>query len=98
MALRSSTSPSNSQQRWRADMPELHPNGNYEAYLAQLFNPLAGGAQFNPGVLGTIGGGGIGTGFGGLGAGTVPNMSTLLQTPWATQNPQQQMNAVWPQQ
>jgi hypothetical protein len=78
-------------------MPELHPNGNYEAYLAQLFNPLAGGAQFNPGVWNTIGGGGIGTGLGGLGAGTVPNMSTLLQTPWSTQNPQQ-MNAVWPQQ
>ena len=74
-------------------MPELHPNGNYEAYLAQLFNPLAGGTQFNPGVLGTIGG----AGFGGLGTGTIPNMTTLLQSPWATQNPQQ-LSALWPQQ
>jgi hypothetical protein len=80
-------------------MPELYQNdGNYEAYLSQLFNPLAGGAQFNPGGLGAIG-----TGIGGLGAGTVPTMAGLLQNPWGTpysqqmQYPQQQ-NSPWPQQ
>jgi hypothetical protein len=32
-------------------MPELYQtDGNYEAYLSQLFNPLASGAQFNPGA------------------------------------------------
>jgi len=79
-------------------MPELHSNGNYEAYLAQLFNPVSGGTQFNPGGLGSIGGSGIGTGFGG----TVPNVSTLLQSPWATQNSQQQnpqqLSGLWPVQ
>ena len=67
-------------------MPELYQtDGNYEAYLSQLFNPLASGAQFNPGGLGAIG-----TGIGGLGAGTVPNMASLLQNPWGTPYPQQQ--------
>ena len=73
-------------------MPELYQtDGNYEAYLSQLFNPLASGAQFNPGGLGAIG-----TGIGGLGAGTVPNMASLLQNPYAQQfqYPQQ----LWPQQ
>jgi hypothetical protein len=69
-------------------MPELHPNGNYEAYLAQLFNPISGGTQFNPGVLGSIGSSGIGT---------VPTMNTLLQNPWTTQNPQQ-LSGLWPVQ
>lgn len=80
-------------------MPELYQtDGNYEAYLSQLFNPLASGAQFNPGGLGAIG-----TGIGGLGAGTVPNMAGLLQNPWGTPYPQQlqypqQQNSFWPQQ
>ncbi len=75
-------------------MPELYQtDGNYEAYLSQLFNPLASGAQFNPGGLGAIG-----TGIGGLGAGTVPNMASLLQNPWGTPYPQQQLNSLWPQQ
>lgn len=79
-------------------MPELfQTDGNYEAYLAQLFNPLASGAQFNPGGLG-----GIGTGIGGLGTGAVPNLG-LLQNPWGTPYPQQsqypqQLSAIWPQQ
>jgi hypothetical protein len=79
-------------------MPELYQtDGNYEAYLSQLFNPLASGAQFNPGGLGAIG-----TGIG-LGAGTVPNMAGLLQNPWGTPYPQQfqypqQQNSLWPQQ
>ena len=95
-------------------MPELHSNGIYEAYLAELFNPLAGGNQFNPttnpmasgfqfnnGAMGGIGG------IGGAGIGAGP------QTPWATPTypqqafPQQafaqqiypqQLNAQWPQQ
>ena len=80
-------------------MPELfQTDGNYEAYLAQLFNPLASGAQFNPGGLGSLG-----IGIGGLGAGTVPGMAGLLQNPWMTQYPQQlqypqPLNALWPQQ
>ena len=80
-------------------MPELYQtDGNYEAYLSQLFNPLASGAQFNPGGLGAIG-----TGIGGFGAGTVPNMAGLLQNPWGTPYPQQvqypqQQNSLWPQQ
>jgi hypothetical protein len=92
-------------------MPELHSNGIYEAYLAELFNPLAGGTQFNPatnpmasgfqfntGAMGGIGGAGIGAG---------------PQTPWTTPtSPQQafpqqafaqqiypqQLSAQWPQQ
>ena len=80
-------------------MPELYQtDGNYEAYLSQLFNPLASGAQFSPGGLGAMG-----TGVGGLGAGTVPNMAGLLQNPWGTPYPQQlqypqQQNSLWPQQ
>jgi hypothetical protein len=79
-------------------MPELYQtDGNYEAYLSQLFNPLASGAQFNPGGLGAIG-----TGIG-LGAGSGPNMAGLLQNPWGTPYPQQlqypqQQNLLWPQQ
>lgn len=60
-------------------MTELHTNGiygNYEGYLAQLFNPAVGG-QFS---------GGIGTGYGGLGAGAVPNAAFAQQ------------NTLWPQQ
>lgn len=70
-------------------MAELHTNGiygNYEGYLAQLFNPAVGG-QFNPGITG-----GIGTGYGGLGAGAVPNAAFAQQNPWAAQN------TLWPQQ
>lgn len=90
-------------------MPELHSNGIYEAYFAELFNPLAGGTQFNPAANPMASGfqfntgamGGIG-GIGGAGIGAGP------QTPWTTPTyPQQafaqqqtfpQMNAQWPQQ
>jgi len=95
-------------------MPELHSNGIYEAYLAELFNPQTSGSQFNPTVNPMAGGflfntgamGGIG---GGIGAGP--------QTPWTTPTlpqqafpqqafaqqiyPQQaypQLNGQWPQQ
>jgi hypothetical protein len=56
-------------------MPELHSNGSYDPYIAQLFNPLGGGGQFNPALYGAAGANGIG---GVWGAG---------QTPWATQTP-----------
>jgi hypothetical protein len=84
-------------------MSELHSNGNYEAYLAQLFNPATAGGQFNPGAFGPPGaGGGLGAGYGGLSAGA-PNAIGAQQSPWAQQNPfaQQnlsQMNGLWPQQ
>ena len=70
-------------------MPELHSNGNYDAYLAQLFNP-AGAGQFNPGTFGP----GMG-GFGGVGAGGLNPAGT--QSPWAAQN-LSQANGLWPQQ
>jgi hypothetical protein len=73
-------------------MTELHSNGNYEAYLAQLFNPAAGGAQFNPGAFG----GGVGAGYGGL-PNANANMAASLQNPWAAQN-LSQSNGLWPQQ
>lgn len=56
-------------------MPELHSNGSYDPYIAQLFNPLIGGAQLNPALYGATGANGIG---GAWGAG---------QTPWASQTP-----------
>jgi hypothetical protein len=59
-------------------MTELQMNGNYESYLAQLFNPLAGGGQFNPGIYGAAG-------IGGIGAGAVPNIAASLQNPQAAQ-------------
>jgi hypothetical protein len=59
-------------------MTELQMNGNYESYLAQLFNPLAGGSQFNPGIYGAAG-------IGGVGAGAVPNIAAALQMPQAAQ-------------
>jgi hypothetical protein len=77
-------------------MTELHTNGNYEGYLAQLFNSAAVGGQFNPGVFGPVGSGGIGAGYGGLGAGGVPNAAFAPQNPWA-QN-LSQLNMLWPQQ
>lgn len=40
-------------------MPELHSNGIHEAYLTELFNPMAGGLGLNSGV--GIGGAGIGS-------------------------------------
>ncbi len=69
-------------------MPELlQSDGNYEAYLAQMFNPLAGGSQFNPGFA--MGGGNAG--FGGVGAGTMNS--------WGNQySPQSQSGGLWPQQ
>src|SRR5258706_930798 len=77
-------------------MPDLQHNGNYEAYLAQLFNPLAGGTQVNPGIIGANGIG-IGSGFGGPGIGTVPNVAVPPQNPWAAQN-FLQTNPLWSQQ
>ncbi|MGX8012478.1 hypothetical protein ACVDG8_027700 [Mesorhizobium sp. ORM8.1] len=80
-------------------MTELHTNGNYgnyEGYLAQMFNPAAVGGQFNPGVFGPVGSAGIGTGYGGFGAGGVPNAALAPHNPWA-QN-LSQPNALWPQQ
>jgi hypothetical protein len=71
-------------------MPELHTNGNYDAYLAQLFNPATAG-QFNSGMFGP----GVG-GYGGLGAGAIPNPAAT-QSPWATQN-LSATNGLWPQQ
>jgi hypothetical protein len=56
-------------------MPELHSNGSYDPYIAQLFNPLGGGAQLNPALYGATGANGTG---GAWGAG---------QIPWASQNP-----------
>lgn len=91
-------------------MPELHNNGNYEAYLAQLFNPMGSGGQYNPygyTQSNPYGAqfnpyGNIGTGFGG-----VPSIGAQMQNPWQ-QNPWQQTpwtshsflqgNMAWPQQ
>jgi len=78
-------------------MPELHSNGIYEAYLAELFSPLAGGTQFNPTASPMASGfqfnngamGGIGAGIGGAGIGAGP------QTPWTTPTYPQQ---AFPQQ
>jgi hypothetical protein len=70
-------------------MTDLHTNGiygNYEGYLAQLFNPAVGG-QFNPGPFGS---GGIGSGYGGLSAGAVPSATFTQQNPWTAQNLMQQ--------
>jgi hypothetical protein len=78
-------------------MTELHTNGNYEAYLAQLFNPAAVSGQFNPGVFGPSGSGGIGTAYGGVGAGAFPNAAVPSQNPWAALN-FSQPNALWQQQ
>ena|SRR5579862_3638407 len=77
-------------------MTELHSNGQHEAYLAQLLNPQFAGAQMNPGLFNTLGGGA----FGGVG-GTIPNIANQTQNPWA-QNPWAMQNvpqgtAQWPQ-
>jgi len=73
-------------------MPELHSNGIYEAYLAELFNPLATGTQFNPAVNPMAGGFQFNTGaMGGIGAG----IGVSPQTPWATPTIPQQ---AFPQQ
>jgi hypothetical protein len=73
-------------------MTDLHTNGiygNYEGYLAQLFSPAVGG-QSSAGVFGPVGSGGIGSGYGGLGAGAVSNAAFGQQNPWAAHNPLQQ--------
>lgn len=78
-------------------MPELHSNGSYDPYLAQLFNPL-GGAQFNPGLYGAAGANGIG-GWGGIGAGAVPNLAGQAQSPLGAQSPwgvQSPFSALYP--
>ena len=67
-------------------MAEFHSNGNYgnyESYLAQMFNPAVGG-QYNPGVFGSIG----------SGLGAVPGATFAPQNPWAVP----QLNTLWPQQ
>jgi len=83
-------------------MPELHMNGNYENYLAQLFNPLAGGGQANSGIAnsgiyGGIGNTGMGAALGGVGVGAVPNGAFPLQNPLAGQG-LASANGLWPQQ
>ena len=55
-------------------MPELHSNGTYDPYIAQMFNPLVGGAW------GTLGAGAI------PGLATPPPSPMGAQTPWAYQN------------
>jgi hypothetical protein len=79
-------------------MPELHSNGIYEAYLAELFNPLAGGTQFNPTTNPMASGfqfntGGMG--IGGAGIGASPQTQAFPQQAFAQP---QQLNAQWPQQ
>lgn len=72
-------------------MAEFHTNGiygNYDTYLAQLLSTAAAG-QYNPGIFGPVGSGGIGTGYGGFSAGAVPNAVFASQNPWA--GPQQQV-------
>ncbi|MDB5481382.1 MAG: hypothetical protein JWO83_2435 [Caulobacteraceae bacterium] len=71
-------------------MPELQSNGSYDPYLAQLFNPLGGGAQVNPAIYGATGANGIGGAWGGIGAGAIPNLGQTqhplgAQNPWAAQ-------------
>jgi hypothetical protein len=55
-------------------MPELHSNGSYDPYIAQMFNPLVGGAW------GTLGAGAI------PGLAAQPQSPLGAQTPWAYQN------------
>jgi hypothetical protein len=92
-------------------MAELQSNGNYENYLAQMFNPLAGGAgQFNP--YGNIQYNpygtqlnpfeGIGTGFGGVRGIAAQPQNPWQQNPWVSQSFSQgnglwQGNAPWQQ-
>lgn len=71
-------------------MPELHSNGIHEAYLAELFNPMAGGAAFNSGV-----------GIGGAATGAqTPWMSAYPQQAFPQQSPSAfaQPNTPWAQQ
>ena len=68
-------------------MPELHSNGSYDPYIAQLFNSLGGGAQFNPALYGAAGANGIGGAWGTLGAGAIPGLAAQPQNAWAAQNP-----------
>ena len=92
-------------------MAELQSNGNYENYLAQMFNPLAGGGQFNPygntqynpygAQLNPFEG--IGTGFGGVRGIAAQLQNPWQQNPWASQNFSQgnglwQGHAPWSQQ
>ena len=68
-------------------MPELHSNGSYDPSIAQLFNSIGGGAQFNPALYGVTGANGIGGGWGTFGAGAVPGLTAQPQHPWAALNP-----------
>ena len=78
-------------------MTELQSNGNYESYLAQLFNPQMAGGNFNPAFFNPQ--------IGGPGNNLAANAGAFsAQNPWAMQNPwalQQnlpQVNAPWTQQ
>jgi hypothetical protein len=77
-------------------MADLQMNGNYDSYLAQLFNPLAGGGQ------GIYGAAGIGGQM--IGGNQGVNLASLLQNPqMGLQNPQigqgfGSQNTIWPQQ
>ena len=92
-------------------MAELQSNGNYENYLAQMFNPLAGGGQFNPygntqynpygTQLNPVEGNG--TGLGGVRGIAAQLQNPWQQNPWASQSFSQgnglwQGNAPWLQQ
>ena len=68
-------------------MPELHSNGSYDPYIAQLFNSLGAGAQYNPALYGAAGANGIGGAWGTLGAGATSGLAAQPQIPWAPQNP-----------
>ena len=79
-------------------MPELHSNGSYDPYIAQLFNSLGGGTPVNPAFYGTTGANGV------FGAGAIPGLAAQPQTPWAqtpwAQTPQPQIplaaQSAWP--
>lgn len=75
-------------------MPELHTNGNYEAYVAQLLNPAVAGNPFNPAAFNLAANGATGAGYG-FGNGQSPAL--LQQNPWAQQG-LAPSNGVWPQQ
>jgi hypothetical protein len=72
-------------------MPELHSNGSYDPYIAQLFNSMGGGAQFNPALYGSTGANGIGGAWGIPGLAAQPQ-NPLAQNPWGFQNPLAALN------
>jgi hypothetical protein len=81
-------------------MTVLHTSGiygNYDPYLAQLFNPAVGG-QFTPGVFGPVGNAATGTAYGSLGVSAVPSAALAQQNPWAAAQHLSQLNTPLPQQ